>query len=96
MSLTGQVLRVLAALCKQTDGGSDRPPAWLHNLGADPNVGIQIAGERRRGTARIVEPSEDGYTRSRKRVNAHNRDRCTAREQQTMRPIRVIAVNPDR
>lgn len=40
-------------------GGEDRPPAWLLNLTADPDVGIRYRGgppERRR--ARVATPQE--------------------------------------
>jgi F420H(2)-dependent quinone reductase len=137
VSLTGQVLRVHAALYKRTDGrlghrtlgvptlllrttgrrsgatrtnapvyardgdeflvvasngGADRPPAWLYNLQANPAVEIQIGRERRRGTARIVEPPAPDYDRLWKLVNENNRDRYTAYQKQTSRPIPVIAI----
>jgi F420H(2)-dependent quinone reductase len=41
-----------------SSGGADRPPAWLHNLSAHPDVEIQVWRERRRGTTRIIEPSD--------------------------------------
>ena len=77
-----------------SNGGADRPPAWLHNLRANPDVEVQIERERRRGTARIIEPSDPAYERLWKLVNENNRDRYTAYQQQTARPIPVIAVTP--
>ena len=139
VSLTGQVLRIHAALYQRTDGrlghrmlgvptlmlrttgrrsgatrtnslvyaqdgdgylvvasngGADRPPAWLHNLRAKPDVEIQIGRERRQATARIIEPYDPSYERLWKLVNAHNRDRYTAYQQKTTRPIPVIAITP--
>lgn len=139
MSLTGQVLRLHAALYKRSDGrvghnmigvptlllrtigrrsgatrtnalvyardgddyllvasngGADRPPAWLHNLRTNPEVEIQIGRERRRGTASIIEPSDPNYERLWKLVNENNRDRYTAYQRQTARPIPVIAITP--
>lgn len=139
VSLTGQVLRIHAALYQRTDGrlghrmlgvptlmlrttgrrsgatrtnslvyasdgedylvvasngGADRPPAWLHNVRAQPGVEIQIGRERQRARARIVEPSDPSYERLWKLVNANNRDRYTAYQQQTTRPIPVIAITP--
>jgi F420H(2)-dependent quinone reductase len=35
-----------------SNGGADRPPAWIHNVGADPKVEIQVGRERRGATAR--------------------------------------------
>jgi deazaflavin-dependent oxidoreductase (nitroreductase family) len=39
-------------------GGSDEPPAWFRNLEADPDVGVQIWGERFRARARTAAPEE--------------------------------------
>jgi F420H(2)-dependent quinone reductase len=77
-----------------SNGGADRPPAWLHNLRANPNVEIQIAREHRKGTAKVVEPTDPDYDRLWKLVNDNNHDRYTAYEKQTARPIPVIAVTP--
>jgi deazaflavin-dependent oxidoreductase (nitroreductase family) len=77
-----------------SNGGADRPPAWLHNLGARPDVEIQIGRERQPATARIVEPSDPGYERLWKLVNANNRDRYSAYQHKTTRPIPVIAITP--
>jgi deazaflavin-dependent oxidoreductase (nitroreductase family) len=75
-----------------SNGGADRPPAWLHNLRAKPEVEIQVARERRPATARIVEPADPDYERLWRIVNDNNRDRYTAYQQQTSRPIPVVAV----
>ena len=77
-----------------SNGGADRPPAWLHNLRAKPAVEIQIGRERQPATARIIEPSDPDYERLWKLVNANNRDRYSAYQQQTSRPIPVIAITP--
>ena len=77
-----------------SNGGADRPPAWLHNLRANPEVEIQIARERRKATARAVEPPDTDYARLWKIVNDHNRDRYIAYQQQTTRPIPVIVIRP--
>jgi deazaflavin-dependent oxidoreductase (nitroreductase family) len=39
-------------------GGADAPPAWFKNLAADPNVQVQIKGERFPATARVADPEE--------------------------------------
>src|SRR5467141_2117207 len=44
-----------------SNGGADRPPAWLHNLRANPDVEIQTARERRKGTAKVVDPADPDY-----------------------------------
>lgn len=79
-----------------SNGGADRPPAWLHNLRAEPAVEVQIGRERQPGTARIVEPSDPDYQRLWKIVNENNRDRYTAYQKQTERPIPVIVLTPKR
>lgn len=77
-----------------SNGGSDRPPAWLHNLRANPQVEIQVARERRKGTAKVVEATDPDYERVWRIVNANNHDRYTAYQRQTSRSIPVIAVTP--
>ena len=77
-----------------SNGGADKHPAWLHNLRANPDVEVQVARERQRGTARAVEPSDPDYERLWKIVNENNRDRYSAYQTQTTRPIPVIAVTP--
>ena len=78
-----------------SNGGADRPPGWLHNVRAKPEVEIQIGRERQPAKTRIVEPSDPSYDRLWKVVNANNRDRYTAYQQKTSRPIPVIAIAPD-
>src|SRR3954470_16637815 len=41
-----------------SNGGADRAPAWLYNLRAKPEVGIQVRRERLTGSARVVESSD--------------------------------------
>jgi deazaflavin-dependent oxidoreductase (nitroreductase family) len=77
-----------------SNGGSGRPPAWLYNLQAKPEVQLQVERERRAGTARVIERADPEYERLWKLVNDNNRDRYTAYQQQTSRPIPVIAVTP--
>jgi F420H(2)-dependent quinone reductase len=77
-----------------SNGGADRPPAWLHNLRADPHVEMQIARERRNATAKVIDSADPEYERAWRIVNANNHDRYTAYQQQTSRSIPVIAVTP--
>lgn len=39
-------------------GGSDAPPAWYLNLSADPEVELQVKGDRFRARARTAAPDE--------------------------------------
>ena len=39
-------------------GGAEAPPAWFVNLSADPNVEVQIKGDRFKATARVATPQE--------------------------------------
>jgi deazaflavin-dependent oxidoreductase (nitroreductase family) len=77
-----------------SNGGADRAPAWLHNVRAHPEVEVQIGRERRKGTAKVVEPSDPGYDRLWDIVNENNRDRYRAYQERTSRPIPVIVVTP--
>ena len=77
-----------------SNGGADRAPAWLHNVRANPDVEVQIGRERRKGVARILEPSDPDYGRLWKIVNENNKDRYSAYQEKTTRPIPVIAVTP--
>jgi deazaflavin-dependent oxidoreductase (nitroreductase family) len=39
-------------------GGSDTPPAWYLNLEGDPEVAVQVKGDRFRARARTATPDE--------------------------------------
>ncbi|ROS39516.1 nitroreductase family deazaflavin-dependent oxidoreductase [Amycolatopsis thermoflava] len=47
-----------AYLVVASKGGTDAPPAWFVNLQADPNVEVQIKGERFKAFARVATPDE--------------------------------------
>jgi len=47
-----------AYLVVASKGGAAAPPAWFVNLSADPNVEVQIKGERFKATARVATPAE--------------------------------------
>lgn len=83
-----------AYLVVASNGGADRHPAWLHNVKANPCVEVQIGRERRRGTAKVIEPTDPSYARLWQIVNANNHDRYTAYQQKTTRPIPVITITP--
>ena len=77
-----------------SNGGSDRPPGWLHNVRAKPEVEIQIGRTRRPGSARVVESGDAEYARLWKLVNDNNHDRYDAYQQRTKRPISLVAISP--
>jgi F420H(2)-dependent quinone reductase len=78
-----------------SNGGADQPPAWLYNVQAKPDVQVQIGRKREKANARVIERSDPDYERLWRIVNENNRDRYTAYQQQTSRPIPVIAITPD-
>jgi deazaflavin-dependent oxidoreductase (nitroreductase family) len=77
-----------------SNGGSDSPPAWLHNVRAHPDVEIQIGRQRSKATAQVVGASDPDYQRLWRIVNENNKDRYTAYQQQTSRPIPIVAIRP--
>ena len=77
-----------------SNGGADKPPGWLYNVKASPDVEIQVGRDRQKGTARVVEPSDPDYDRLWKIVNENNKDRYTAYQAGTTRPIPVVALTP--
>jgi F420H(2)-dependent quinone reductase len=77
-----------------SNGGADKPPAWLHNLKANPDVEVQVGRDRHKGSARVLEPSDPDYARLWKIVNENNRDRYSAYQEMTSRPIPVVAITP--
>jgi len=74
--------------------GSEQPPGWLLNIGADPRVQIQDGPRRTAATARIVSPGEPGYERLWQLVNDHNHGRYRGYQAKTSRPIPVVVLTP--
>ena len=77
-----------------SNGGADRPPTWLYNLQAKPDVEIQIGREHRKGTARVVGPSDDGYERLWKAVDAERPRPQQRLPEETMNPYPSVAITP--
>src|SRR5437588_9086932 len=46
-----------------SNGGADRPPSWLANVRAHPDVEIQIGRRSMPATARVVERGDTEYAR---------------------------------
>jgi F420H(2)-dependent quinone reductase len=83
-----------AYLLVASNGGSDQAPGWLCNVKAKPEVAVQVGRRRTTGTARVIEPSDPDHERVWKLVNDNNRDRYTAYQRQTSRPIPVVSITP--
>ena len=58
-----------------SNGGADRPPGWLHNVRANPEVDIRVGRQATKGQARIVERDDAEYPKLWQLVNDHNRHR---------------------
>ena len=77
-----------------SNGGHDRPPAWLVNLTAAPDCEIQIGRRRQPVTARPTLPGDPDYARRWQLVNLGNRDRYTQYQTMTARPIPIVELGP--
>ena len=72
-------------------GGSDTPPAWLLNLKANPDVGVQVGTRRFRAIARVASAAERGalwpeVTRLWPQYERY--------QSQTRRPIPLVILTP--
>jgi deazaflavin-dependent oxidoreductase (nitroreductase family) len=75
-----------------SNGGSDRPPAWLLNVQADAAVHVQVGEERYEATARVVTPDDADYARLWLLVNSINGNRYDGYQTMTERPIAMVAL----
>ena len=75
-------------------GGSDDAPAWLHNIRAEPHVGVQVGRERFPAVATVVERGDEDYARLWRSVNEVNRGRYDGYQARTSRPIPVVRLTP--
>jgi deazaflavin-dependent oxidoreductase (nitroreductase family) len=75
-------------------GGDDRPPAWLLNLTAQPNVEVQLGAERRPATARVLQRDDADFERLWKLVNENNSGRYDGYQAKTARPIPLVVLTP--
>ncbi len=75
-------------------GGSDGPPAWLHNVRAEPAVGVQVGRHRFAAVATVVEWDDDEYPRLWRAVNVVNRDGYDRYQAKTSRPIPLVRLKP--
>jgi deazaflavin-dependent oxidoreductase (nitroreductase family) len=88
-----------------SNGGSDRPPAWLLNLEAEPQVTVRVGRQVRRATARVANDEEQAQLWP--KVNRTNRGmarlfhpgvtgRYDVYQKHTTRHIPVVIISPDR
>lgn len=88
-----------------SNGGSDRPPAWLLNIQADPRVTLRVGRQVFAGSARVATDEEQAYLWP--LVNRTNRGmaplfhpgvtgRYDVYQRHTIRPIPVVVLTPDR
>ncbi len=75
-----------------SNGGADRPPAWLLNIQKTPTVGVQIGRERRRMRARIADAAE--RARLWPLVNQRNAGRYDVYQSRTEREIPLVILSP--
>jgi F420H(2)-dependent quinone reductase len=75
-----------------SNGGGDRPPAWLVNIQKNPAVGVQVGRERLRMQARVADPKE--RERLWPLVNQNNADRYDAYQVKTKREIPLVILSP--
>jgi deazaflavin-dependent oxidoreductase (nitroreductase family) len=76
-----------------SNGGADRPPAWLLNVQADAHVHVQVGDERYDATARVVTPTDPDYARLWLLVNSINGNRYDGYQSMTERPIAMVALD---
>jgi deazaflavin-dependent oxidoreductase (nitroreductase family) len=88
-----------------SNGGSDRPPAWLLNLQAEPRVTVRLGRRLLRATARVADPNERAHLWP--LVNRKNRGlaplfhrgvtgRYDVYQRHATREIPVVIITPDR
>src|SRR5258708_35780883 len=74
--------------------GSDRPPAWLLNLSAQPRAEVQIGPRWIAVEPRIVEGDDPDHPRLWRLANSNNRHRYEGYLAMTSRPIAIVVLDP--
>ncbi|MGN6161619.1 MAG: nitroreductase/quinone reductase family protein [Marmoricola sp.] len=77
-----------------SNGGANRPPAWLLNITADPEVKVQLRRKIWSATATAIYPGDPDYDRLLKLCDDNNSGRYSRYRAMTQRPIPVIALKP--
>jgi deazaflavin-dependent oxidoreductase (nitroreductase family) len=76
-----------------SNGGHRKPPAWLLNLEADPEVEVQVGVRRWPATAVALRPGEPDYDRLFEICNRANRGQFAAYAKMTDRPLPVVVLS---
>lgn len=110
---TGQARMVGLTYCRDrgdlivvaSNGGSDRPPAWLLNLEADARVTVRVGRWVTEATARVAGPDEREHlwplVNRRNRglaplLHPGTRGRYDVYQRHATRTIPVVVISPDR
>jgi F420H(2)-dependent quinone reductase len=75
-----------------SNAGSDRYPAWYHNLRKHPECEINIGPKRFAVTARRITPDDADYHRLWQLVNKNNANRYKGYRSKTSRPMMIFAL----
>jgi F420H(2)-dependent quinone reductase len=88
-----------------SNGGSERSPAWLLNLEADPTVTVRVGRKVMKATARVADPEEreqlwplvNRTNRGMSRIFHRGvRGRYDVYQRHVARTIPVVVITPDR
>ena len=71
-------------------GGAPRAPAWLHNVRARPQVGVQVGRDRFPAVATVIAKGDGDYDRLWRVVNDNNAGRYDRYQKRTTRPIPIV------
>ena len=85
----GEDLLVVAS-----NGGHHKPPAWLLNLEADPEVVAQVGVRKRDVRATPLRPGQPDYERLFAICDKVNKGTYAAYQRRTDRPIPVVVLSP--
>ena len=85
----GENLLVVAS-----NGGYRKPPAWLLNLEAEPQVVAQVGVRKRDVTATPLRPGQLDYERLFALCDKVNRGTFTKYQAKTDRPLPVVVLSP--
>jgi deazaflavin-dependent oxidoreductase (nitroreductase family) len=77
-----------------SNGGARRPPAWLLNLQAKPDVEFQVGRKRLRATASVIGHDDPDFERVWTHCDDNNGGTFAAYQRKTDREIPVVALTP--